>query len=120
MQFNLTGFDYTDIAPVFAKAGAATDIRVVKHAKNSDAFFGRSDNATFAAAGVPSTTISVTYTFPDYHRPGDEWPKLDYDNMAKVDLCVALGIWDLANSAQAPQWNKENPKVAGFVKAREK
>ena len=62
----------------------------------------------------------MTYTFPDYHRPGDEWPKLDYDNMAKVDLCVALGIWDLANSAQAPQWNKENPKVAGFVKAREK
>ena len=120
MQFNLTGFDYTDIAPVFAKAGAATDIRVVKHENNSDAFFGRSDNATFAAAGVPSTTISVTYTFPDYHRPGDEWPKLDYDNMAKVDLCVALGIWDLANSAQAPQWNKENPKVAGFVKAREK
>jgi Zn-dependent M28 family amino/carboxypeptidase len=120
LQFNLTGFDYTDIAARFLKAGTETGIQVVKHEKNSDAFFGRSDNATFAAAGVPSTTASVTYTFPDYHRPGDEWPKLDYDNMAKVDLCVALGIWDLANSAQAPQWNKDNPKVAAYVRAREK
>src|ERR1022692_2439024 len=33
----------------------------------ADAFFGRSDNATFADAGIPSTTLSVSYVFPDYH-----------------------------------------------------
>ncbi|HEY1337020.1 MAG TPA: M28 family peptidase [Bryobacteraceae bacterium] len=119
LQFNLTGFDYTDLAPVFAKAGEETGINVVKHETNSDAFFGRSDNAAFAEAGIPSTTISVTYTFPDYHRPGDEWPKLDYENMAKVDRAVALGILRLANSAATPQWNRENPKTAQYVRARE-
>jgi len=119
-QFNLTGFDYTDIAATFAKAGAKTGIQVIKHEKNSDAFFARSDNVTFAQAGVPDTTISVTYTFPDYHRVGDEWPKLDYENMAKVDLCVSLGIWEMANSDHAPEWNKENPKTAPYVRAREK
>ena len=113
-QFNLTGFDYTDIAATFAKAGASTGVQVVKHEKNSDAFFSRSDNATFADAGIPSTTLSVSYVFPDYHQPGDEWQKLDYDNLAKVDVTVALGILDMANSAQAPQWNKENPKAARY------
>jgi hypothetical protein len=119
-QFNLTGFDYSDIAATFAKAGAATGVQVIKHEKNSDAFFSRSDNATFADAGIPSTTLSVSYVFPDYHQPGDEWQKLDYDNMAKVDVTVALGILEMANSAQAPQWNKENPKTARYVQVREK
>ena len=118
-QFNLTGFDYTDIAATFAKVGAVTGVQVIKHEKNSDSFFSRSDNATFADAGIPSTTLSVSYIFPDYHQPGDEWQKLDYDNLAKVDVTVALGILDMANSAQAPQWNKENPKTARYVQVRE-
>jgi hypothetical protein len=115
-QFNLTGFDYTDIAATFAKLTPETGIEVVKHQRNSDAFFGRSDNATFADAGVPSTTISVSYVYPDYHKVGDEWPKLDYENMAKVDRAIALGVWNMANSAQAPQWNRENPKAARYIK----
>jgi Zn-dependent M28 family amino/carboxypeptidase len=119
-QFNLTGFDYTDIAATFAKAGATTGVQVIKHEKNSDSFFGRSDNATFADAGIPSTTLSVSYVFPDYHQPGDEWQKLDYDNLAKVDVTVALGVLEMANSAQAPQWNKQNPKTARYVQVREK
>ncbi len=119
-QFNLTGFDYTDIAATFAKAGAITGVQVIKHEKNSDSFFSRSDNATFADAGIPSTTLSVSYIFPDYHQPGDEWQKLDYDNLAKVDVTVALGVLDMANSAQAPQWNRENPKTARYVQVREK
>jgi hypothetical protein len=118
-QFNLTGFDYTDIASIFAKAGAETGVKAVKHPTKSDSFFGRSDNATFADAGIPSTTLSVSYEFPDYHQPGDEWQKLDYENLARVDATVALGILSMANSDQAPQWNKENPKAARYVQARE-
>jgi hypothetical protein len=119
LQFNLTGFDYTDIAAFLSKAGERTGIRAVKHVENSDSFFGRSDNAAFADAGVPSTTLSVSYIFPDYHRPGDEWPKLDYDNMAKVDDAVALGVYQIADSVEAPRWNKNNPKTARYVQARE-
>lgn len=119
-KFNLTGFDYTDIAATFAKVGAETGVQVVKHPTKSDTFFGRSDNATFADAGIPSTTVSVSYEFPDYHQPGDEWQKLDYDNLAKVDTTIALGILMMADSDQAPQWNKENPKTSRYVQARER
>jgi Zn-dependent M28 family amino/carboxypeptidase len=118
LQFNLTGFDYTDIAAIMARAGTQTGIEVVKHEKNSDAFFSRSDNATFADAGIPSTTISVAYVYPDYHEVGDEWQKLDYENMARVDACIALGIWDIANRDRAPEWNRDNPKVTRYIEAR--
>ncbi|SPE33456.1 Peptidase M28 [Candidatus Sulfopaludibacter sp. SbA3] len=118
-QFNLTGFDFTNIAGVFRKAGEQTGVQVVKDEKNSDPFFTRSDNAAFANAGVPSTTLSVTYVFSDYHAVGDEWPKLDYDNMAKVDRTIALAALDIATSIETPQWDANNPKTAAFVKARE-
>jgi hypothetical protein len=117
--FNLTGFDYTDLPAVFRRAGQQTDIQVIKHEKNSDAYFMRSDNAAFADAGIPATTLSVAYDYPDYHKAGDEWPKLDYENMAKVDRTVALAALDIANNPRAPKWDASNPKTERFVKARE-
>jgi Peptidase family M28 len=116
--FNLTGFDYTDLPAVFRRAGEQTGIQAIKHEKNSDAYFTRSDNAAFAEAGVPATTLSVAYDYPDYHKAGDEWPKLDYENMAKVDVTVALAALDIANNPQAPKWDESNPKTERFVKAR--
>lgn len=117
--FNMTGFDYTDLPAIFARAGAQTGVKAVKHERNSDSYFRRSDNAAFADAGVPSTTISVAYDFPDYHKQGDEWQKLDYENMAKVDRTIALAMIEVANSATAPKWDEANPKTAAFVKARQ-
>ncbi len=117
--FNLTGFDYTTMAEAFQKAAEEAGVRAVNDQKNSDAYFGRSDNARFADAGVPSTTVSVSYMFPDYHAVGDEWPKLDYENMAKVDCALALAAFGLADSLDAPAWNAANPRTARYVKARE-
>ena len=119
-MFNLTGFDYSAICRRFsAKAADRIGIRVVNDEKNSGPYFTRSDNAAFATAGVPSTTLSVAYDFPDYHKAGDEWPKLDYENMAKVDLAIAIAAVDLANSDSVPEWNAENPATARFIKARQ-
>jgi len=45
-----------------------------------------------AEAGVPAHTLAVTFQFPDYHEVGDEWQKIDYDNMAKLDRMIALAL----------------------------
>jgi hypothetical protein len=119
LQFNATGYDYTTITRVFGKAGEDTGIRMVKDEENGDRYFSASDNLPFAEAGIPSTTFSVTYEFPDYHMPGDEWTKLDYENMAAVDRAVALGAWMIAEDPQPPQWNVSNPKVDRYIRARE-
>ena len=115
---NVTGYDYSSITPVLAKAGEEFGIRVEKDEQASDPFFARSDNQALADAGVPAHTLSVGYVFPDYHQPGDEWPKIDYENMAKVDRTAALGVWRIADSADVPEWNAANPKTERYVKAR--
>jgi hypothetical protein len=36
--------------------------------------------------------------------------------MAKVDVAVAVGILKIAESAEAPRWNRDNPKVTRYIK----
>jgi hypothetical protein len=115
---NATGFDYTDLPATLAQAGDFFGIKVVKDETNSDPFFARSDNQAFADAGIPAHTFSVGYVFPEYHQAGDEWQKIDYENMAKVARTIALGVYRVADNPAAPKWNAENPKTASYVKAR--
>jgi peptidase M28-like protein len=114
---SLTGFDYSDVGPILKAAGELTGVAVYKHQQNSDAFFGRSDNQALADQGVPAHTLCVAYLYPDYHGLGDHWDKIDYDNMAKVDRMVALGLIMIANNADAPKWNEANAKTDRYVKA---
>ncbi len=113
----LTGFDYTDVGPIFEKAGELTGIRVYKHPQNSDSFFGRSDNQALADQGVPAHTLCVAFIFPDYHQAGDHWDKINYPNLAKTNRMVALALLTLADSATEPKWNEANPKTERYVKA---
>ena len=115
----VTGYDFSNMPAVLAKAGALTGVTVYKDAVLSDKYFGQSDNVALAALGVPAHTMSVLYEFPDYHKVGDHWQKVDYDNMAKVDRMVALGLIMLANEPVAPAWNASIPAVAPYVKAQQ-
>jgi hypothetical protein len=117
---SLTGYDYSDLTKFFEQAGRETGIKVYKDSEASDAYFTRSDNAALAEQGVPAHTLTTAFDYPDYHGLGDEWPKIDYENMAKVDRMVALALLDVANSAKAPEWNAENSKTEPFRKAQEK
>lgn len=116
---NVTGYDFSTLTDFVRKAGEATGLRVVKDEKLNARYFAASDNQAMADAGVPAHTLSVGYMFPDYHKPGDEWQKIDYDNMAKVDVTVALAVFRLADSSEPPQWNKEIPDTARYIKARQ-
>ncbi len=116
-KVSATGFDYSEVIDTLAKAGTDTGVEAWKHPTNSDEFFSRSDNQALADAGVPAHTLSTAWIFPDYHRPGDHWDKLDYANMAKVTGTVAVTVWRLAERSEAPKWNESNPKTARYVKA---
>lgn len=55
---------------------------------------------------------------PDYHRASEEWPKLDYENMAKLDRAIALSVFQIAGSTATPEWNAANSKTEAYRKAR--
>lgn len=114
---SLTGFDYSDLTTFVQRAGERTGIKVYKNMMGSDNYFGASDNFSFAEKGVPAETLCVAFDYPDYHAVGDEWQKIDYDNMAKVDQAIALSMLLMADSEQTVRWNESNPKTTPYVKA---
>jgi hypothetical protein len=114
---SLTGFDYSDLTSFVQAAGKSTGIKIYKNAQGSDDYFGASDNFSLAEAGVPAQTLCVAFDYPDYHAVGDEWQKIDYDNLAKVDRAIALAMFLMADSARPVRWNEANSKTAPFVKA---
>lgn len=118
-RFAMTGFDFTDMSKTFVDEAKKVGVQVDQRPQG-DAYFMASDNAALAAAGIPAHTISVAYSFPDYHRAGDHWDKIDYDNMAKVTRAICVGVIALANSAKTPQWNEGNSKTKRYVDAWKK
>jgi Zn-dependent M28 family amino/carboxypeptidase len=113
----LTGFDFSDVGTILQKAGELQGVRVYNHERTSDSFFGRSDNQALADQGVPAHTICTAFIFPDYHKVGDHWDKIDYPNLAKVNRTIALGLLMIANNPAEPKWNEANPKAAKYVQA---
>jgi hypothetical protein len=114
---SLTGFGYSTVSDTLVRAGRLTGIRVYKDPTASDAYFSRSDNQALADLGVPAHTLCVAYDYPDYHGLGDEWPKIDYNNMARVDRMVAVALLMIANNPEPPHWNSREPKAARYLKA---
>jgi Zn-dependent M28 family amino/carboxypeptidase len=114
----MTGFGYSDITTALEMAGAATGVKIYNQEKNGDAFFARSDNQSLADQGIPAHTLAAAFDFPDYHKPGDEWEKLDYPNMEKVDRAIALSVMMIADSTAPPRWNEANEKTGKYVKAQ--
>ena len=113
----MTGFGYSDVSKVFEASGEAEGIKVVKHPRNSDLFFGRSDNQALADLGVPAHTLCVAFDFPGYHAADDHWDKVDYANMAKVDRMVARALLTIADDPEEPKWDESNPRAARYLKA---
>ena len=117
---SITGFDYSDVTGYLERVGKQTGITIYKDPVASDEYFTRSDNDALAEQGVPAHSLCVAFDYPDYHGIADEWQKINYENMAKVDRMVALAVLNIADSLKPPAWNVNNPKTGPFRAAQEK
>ncbi|QGZ38584.1 peptidase M28-like protein [Pseudoduganella flava] len=115
----VTGYDYSTVTDALKKAGERTGIRLWKHPVNSDRYFAFSDNQSLADLGVPAHTLAVAFAFPDYHGKDDDWGKVDYDNMARINRMVALALRDIANDPVRPKWT-DAPSAAPYATAARK
>lgn len=112
---SLTGFDYSDVGPVFQRAGELSGVEVYRHNQFSDAFFKRSDNLSFADQGIPAHSLCSVFFYPDFHQVGDHWDKIDYPNLLKINRTVALALLMMANNTEAPRWSEANPKARPYL-----
>jgi len=102
--FAFTGPSYSDLPAIMSSAAKPENVKIYSK-RGADMYFDRSDNYVFAQAGIVAHTIVVAFEYPDYHASGDEWQKLDYENMARVDRGVAAGLLQVANISQRPKWS---------------
>jgi len=115
----VTGFDFSSMPQILVDAGKQVGVNI-HNRPHSDQYFSQSDNLPLAEAGVPAHTLGVSFEFPDYHGVGDEWQKIDYANMAKIDRAVALGLLHLASEATPPKWDDSVEAAKKYVEAGKK
>lgn len=65
-------------------------------------FYARSDHWNFGKHGIPFIFF-FTGTHDDYHRPGDEAHKIDYDRLARISRLIFATAWQVANQDQPPE-----------------
>ncbi len=80
--------------------------------KKRDTYTQDSDHASFARREVP-VLFFFTGLHPDYHRPGDDWEKINSDDASRIARLVHAGILDLANRKERPAF--ENPNRDGLA-----
>ena len=76
--------------------------------KDTNRFFFRSDHFNYALNGIP-----ITFWFDgvheDYHQPGDEPQKIDYQKMEKVARTIFLTMWEVSDLPSRPTIDKQLP-----------
>ena len=76
--------------------------------KDTNRFFFRSDHFNYALNGIP-----IVFWFDgvheDYHQPGDEPQKIDYNKMEKVARTIFLTMWEVADLKDRPAIDKQLP-----------
>jgi Zn-dependent M28 family amino/carboxypeptidase len=76
-------------------------------------FFFRSDHYNYAKMGIP-IIFYFDGVHEDYHRPGDEPQKIDYDKMQRVARTIFVTVWETADLKARPIVDKKLPsELAG-------
>ena len=87
---------YSDTKPVFGEWLAEYGLRLIPDYRPSDKSIGGSDNVSFARKDIPIIWYH-TDGHPDYHKPGDEALRINYDKVMNITRAAFLNLWNLAN-----------------------
>jgi Zn-dependent M28 family amino/carboxypeptidase len=71
-------------------------------------FFYRSDHFNYAKKGIP-IIFFFDGVHEDYHRPGDEPQKIDYEKMERVTRTIYMLLWEVAGLKERPKVDKPLP-----------
>ncbi len=82
----------------------------LKVATTAGSFSGRSDHATFLMKGIPAIHL-FTGAHVDYHKPSDDWDRLNADGMAQVTTYTERLVRAFADSETRFEFVKPQPKA---------
>jgi hypothetical protein len=73
--------------------------------KDPNRFFYRSDHFHYARKGIP-IIFYFDGVYEEYHQPGDEVEKIDFEQMQMVARTIFMTGWELANAPARPKVDK--------------
>jgi len=74
--------------------------------KDPESIYTRSDHYNFAKLGIPVIFYYDGMLLQDYHQPGDEVSKINFDLLTKRAHLTFYTAWELANRANRPVVDK--------------
>ncbi|MGE0606140.1 MAG: M28 family peptidase [Pirellulales bacterium] len=99
----------TEFAPLIDRLNEKYGFKITKQAGG----FGPSDHSSFYAKQIPVMHF-YTGTHPDYHRPSDDFDKLNLSGMQRVAQMVAETAADIANADARPEFLESKAKSAAL------
>ncbi|MFN0278447.1 MAG: M28 family peptidase [Pyrinomonadaceae bacterium] len=76
--------------------------------KDEERFFFRSDHFHYAVNGIP-VAFWFSGVHEDYHQPGDEAHKIDYNKLEKIARTIFVTLLKLADLKERPKIDKQLP-----------
>ena len=99
-----TGWEKSDLSELMSVGAKKVGVLIFQHPTFSgDMLYRASDNAPFVDKGVIAHSFSAGSLHEDYHKPGDEWQKLELKHMTKVIQGLFAGSLPFANGEFTPK-----------------
>ena len=94
----------SDLSELMSVGAKKVGVLIFQHPTFSgDMLYRASDNAPFVDKGVIAHSFSAGSLHEDYHKPGDEWQKLELKHMTKVIQGLFAGSLPFANGEFTPK-----------------
>jgi hypothetical protein len=102
--FWITGYDSSTLGPIISEGLKGSEFAAYPDPYPEERLFLRSDNASFARAGVPAHTISTTRIDVDsvYHTVDDEFDRVDPAHLAEIVRAISIGVRGVVGGAKTP------------------
>ncbi len=98
----VTGASRSNFSEIAAQAFARAGVKLVRFPMAEQLYY-QSDNFSFAKHGVIAHSISAGSLHADYHRPTDEFKKIDIKHMTVIVNGLGAVVYEFANRADRPE-----------------
>ena len=109
----VTGKTYSDFEKIVAVGFKRAGIRIVNFPQ-AMMLFRASDNWPLASKGIVAHSISAGSLHKDYHKPSDEFEKLDLPHMTAVIKGIYEAGLEFANRKERPKFNARARRRLGL------
>lgn len=100
----ITGAQFSNLNSIIKKTLGKNKIRITNEPNDSKNLFGRSDNYPFVRTGIPAHTIMGSDDTDEcYHRPCDEFERMNIQGMKDIIEAIMMGTKTLINGTDTPK-----------------